>query len=164
MVYHKGAGAEGNSSRMYSYFPVYTCMRVVLKDTGSFVLRFDAKEEVLEELKNFCEKKQFHAGWFSAIGSASEVTIAFYNPRTKSFEERTMTEPLEIVSLTGNVSSLNGHIALHAHGSFADYGHRTWGGHASRVVVSATCELLLTPLAGTLKRTPDLDTRLNLLR
>ena len=138
-------------------------MRVVLKDAGSFVLRFDAKEEVLEELKNFCEKKQFSAAWFSAIGAASEVTIAFWNPRTKAYEERTMTEPLEIVSLTGNVSSLNGHIALHAHGSFADYGHRTWGGHASRVVVSATCELLLTPLAGTLKRSPDLDTRLNLL-
>jgi hypothetical protein len=139
-------------------------MKVVLKDAGSFVLRFDANEEVLEELRQFCQKKQCSAAWFSAIGAASEVTIAFWNPRTKVHEERTMTEPLEIVSLTGNVSSLNGHTAIHAHGSFADYGHRTWGGHANRVVVSATCEMVLFPITGTLKRTPDLDTRLNLLR
>ncbi len=139
-------------------------MKIVLKDSSSFVLRFDAKEEVLGELKGFCEKKQITAAWFSGIGAASEVTIAFWNPKTKTYEERTMTESLEIVSLTGNVSSLNGHIAVHAHGAFADYGHRTWGGHATRVVVSATCELVLKPLTGTLKRAPDLDTRLNLLR
>ncbi len=127
------------------------------------MFRFDQGEEVLAELIHFCEKNQIHAGWLSGIGASAEVAIGFYNPDTKTYEDRTLTEPLEVVSLGGNVASMNGHLMVHAHGSFGNQNYEVVGGHVHRLVVGPAFELLFTRIAGKLKRTPDLDTRLNLL-
>lgn len=139
-------------------------MKVVLKDAGNFVLRFDSGDDVFKELENFCKKNEIRAGWLSALGSASDVTLAFYNPHTRAFEEKTITAPTELLSLTGNLSVMNGHITIHAHGAVADQNYWMSGGHVKRLIAGPTVEMHFTHIAGTLKRVPDLKTRLNLLK
>jgi len=128
------------------------------------VFRFDEGEDVFKELENFCKKNQIKAGWFSALGSSSDVTLAFYNPHTKAFEDKTITAPTELLSLTGNLSLMNGHLEVHAHGAVADQNYWMSGGHVKRLIVGPTVEMHFTRFAGTLKRVPDLNTRLNLLK
>jgi predicted DNA-binding protein with PD1-like motif len=59
---------------------------------------------------------------------------------------------------------MNGHLTVHAHGAVADQNYWMSGGHVKRIVVGPTCEMYFTRIAGVLKRTPDLGTRLNLLK
>lgn len=139
-------------------------MKIVLKDGGRFVFRFARGDEVLGELKDFCIKNQIEAAWFSGVGLCDTLTIAFYDLETKKYIEKHSIEPLEIASLTGNVGTMNGATTVHAHGVFSNKSHHTIGGHVKKLVVSANAEVLMTRLAGTLKRVPDLDTRLNLFR
>jgi len=139
-------------------------MKVALKDAGTFILRFDQGEDVLEELKKFCVTNQIEAAWFSGHGACDTLTLAFYNLEAKQYEEKHTIEPLEVASLTGNVGSMNGTPTVHAHGVFANRNYHATGGHVRRLIVSTSIEIFLTRLHGVLKRVPDLDTKRNVLR
>ena len=51
----------------------------------------------------------------------------------------------------------------HFHMSFGDGQGRVFGGHLNRAVVSATCELVLQVLEGTVERAMDEEIGLNLM-
>lgn len=127
------------------------------------LLRFDMDEDVLKLLASFSQENHIAAGSFSALGAAREVTIAYYNLETKQYEDHTFAEDLEILNSTGNIGVLDGKPAIHCHGIFGRKDCSTIGGHIKKLIVSATCELTLTILDGTLKRSFDEKTGLNLL-
>lgn len=139
-------------------------MKVVLRSPNQFVLRFDRGEEVMEGLRKFCENESITAGSFSGLGACSEVVISRYNTNRKVYSDRKFAEIMEIVSLTGNVAKFQNDIAVHAHGSFSDYEFQTFSGHVKKLIVSATCEVMLEKLPGVLSREPDEATGLNLLQ
>jgi uncharacterized protein len=146
------------------HFPITPFMKVALKDGGHFVFRMDNGDDILAELTQFCHKNQIEAGWFSGFGSASDVTLEFYNPHTRVHEEKTITAQLEVLSLSGNVSMMNGHLAVSAHGAVADQNYWMSGGRIRRLIAHPSAEIFFTRIAGTLRRTPDLKTRLNKLK
>ena len=59
---------------------------------------------------------------------------------------------------------LDENTAIHCHGAFSDYNYATFAGHVKEIIVSATCEIHLTKLEGTLKRGHDTKTGLNLIK
>ena len=138
-------------------------MKIVLSDDKNYILRFDPNEEITRELSNFCEKEKLFAGTITGIGSASEVTISFYNLDTKQYESVTVARRMEIVSLLGNVALLEGKPFAHLHGIFSDADMQPISGHVKELVVSATCEIALTRFDGEVRRAHDPKTGLNLL-
>lgn len=137
-------------------------MQELLKDGGTYFLRFDRGDEVLSGVISFAEARSVEAGTFSGIGAASRVVISYYDLEIKQYSD-IMLEEVEIASLTGNIGILNGKRVVHAHGVFSGRDCAARAGHVKEIVVSGTCEVRLETLLGKLERKPDPETGLNLM-
>ncbi len=138
-------------------------MKVLFTDTTYSVLRFDSGEDVLGIFSVYCQDNSLHAGSFTGLGAAGEITLAYYNLETKHYEDHTYTEDVEIVNLTGNIAWMEGKPVIHCHGVFGRRDMSTLGGHVKKLIVSATCELTLTQVPSNFTRAYDEKTGLNLL-
>lgn len=138
-------------------------MEVALRDNSALVLRFDRGEDVLDELKWFCGREGIQAAAFTALGAAQEVELAWFNLTARQYRTQTITELMEIASLTGNASLESEKVFLHVHGVFSDSEMRTYAGHVNRLVVAATCELMLMVFSKPLTRQHSDEIGLKLL-
>ena len=69
----------------------------------------------------------------------------------------------EIVSLGRTITTKDGEFYAHLHMSAGDTEGRVLGGHLNEAVISATCELVLEIMDGTVERRFDPETGLNLM-
>lgn len=138
-------------------------MKTILHDNGTYILRFDRGEDVIEKLRRFCEEENIQAGSLTAIGAVQEIELAFYDVDTQEYLSTTFTEKLEIASVVGNVSRLESDIVIHAHGVFSDAKMDTHAGHINRMIVAATCEVVLRKLGGVIERAHSDEIGLNLM-
>ncbi len=134
------------------------------KFNHTYVVRMDKGEEVLTSLKELCQKENITLGSISAIGATDEVEIGIFDTNTKVYHSSTLKEPFEITSLSGNITTKEGEVYLHLHITVADKVHQVYGGHLNRCVISATCEMIITVLDGTVERVLDPVIGLNLLQ
>lgn len=138
-------------------------MKIILSDENTYVLRFDKGEEIIAGLTAFAAEREITAGVFSVIGACREIILAYYHLEDKTYQDKTLYEDMEIVSVTGNIGQMNDKVMIHAHGVVSDIDLETHGGHIKKLVISATGEVILQVLKGKLTRTFDPDTGLNLL-
>ncbi|CAN5135328.1 hypothetical protein BH11PAT1_BH11PAT1_7810 [soil metagenome] len=139
-------------------------MKVITLHKEQFLLRFDRGESVWEKLTEFVVEKKVASGIFSAIGACQEVTLSFYDLVKKEYRDTLVSEDLEILTITGNIAQMNQTAIIHAHGSFGKEDLSVIGGHIKTLIVSATCELILTAFEKKLERAYDETTGLNLLK
>lgn len=139
-------------------------MTIAIKSDTSYILRFDSGEEVIKCIEVFCAREGIGAASFSAIGAAHACTLSFYDLRVKAYRDETIQEDLEVIGLLGNVALLDGAPVVHAHGTLSDKDFNVHGGHVKQLVVSVTCEVMLTVLQGKLNRKFSEETGLNLLQ
>lgn len=139
-------------------------MKIILQNNNIFVLRFDPNEEVIVGLNNFATANHITAGSLTAIGATKEVLLSYYNLATKQYEDITISEDLEIVSMLGHIATMDEKIIIHCHGSFSDRTFQVKAGHVKKLIVSATCEVTLVRLEGKMERAFDQETGVNLLQ
>lgn len=139
-------------------------MHTILTEDRARVIRFDAGNELMSGLREYCDHAGIHSGSFTAIGAASSFTLSSYDLPKRIYNDKTFDGVWEIASLSGNVSTLSGHIIIHGHGTFSDEKMLCVGGHIKKCIVSATCELTLHVFEKRLEREGDPETGLNLLR
>lgn len=145
-------------------------MKLIFKDDRRYVLRFDKNDEVIEGLIQFAEQEKITAAAFWGIGAAEEVVLACYDLDAKAYYDRRFDERLEIISLTGNIARMrksgsdSERVVIHAHGSFSNKEMQLVAGHVKRLVVSATCEIVLMAMNGKLEREFSEEIGLNLLK
>lgn len=139
-------------------------MKVILEDKNVSILRFDAGEDVIKEIAKFCSEESIDGASFYAIGAAKQVTLSYYNLSTKTYQDKTFSEELEITGVLGNVATMEGNIVVHAHGTLGKDTYQIIGGHVKELIVSATCEVTLTKLEGVIEREYDDVTGLNLMK
>jgi len=82
--------------------------------------------------------------------------------KEKVFKGHTWEGDLEIVSIGGNINTMNGETYTHFHISVADESGNVYGGHLTEAVISGTGELVLTEIEGTVDRKFDEEIGLNL--
>ncbi len=128
-----------------------------------YAIRLEKGEKAVEKLLELCEKEDIKAGYFSGLGALSELELAHFNLVTREYSSKTLSGQYEIVSLHGNVSTLDGKSYIHAHIVVGDSEFRSWSGHLKEGTVGATCEIYLTKLDAALSRKKDEKTGLNLL-
>ena len=87
-----------------------------------------------------------------------------YNVAEKKYYANTFSGSFEIVSLTGTINTMNGAFYTHLHMSAGNDKGEVFGGHLNRAVVSATCEMVVDVLDGTVDRAYDPVTGLNLFQ
>ena len=139
-------------------------MRIIFQTKNEFVLRLDRGEDVLAELQNWAAQERVEGATLTVIGASKKVVLAYYNLETKQYQNHEITEDLEVVSVIGNVAMFDGVPVIHMHGTFSRPDLSVIGGHIKQLIVSATCEVVLRVLPGTLRRQHDEHTGLNLLQ
>ena len=151
-------------------------MRVIVKETGRYLLRFDRGEEIVSGLAVFAAQERIPGASFTAIGAAEKVVISFYphtnfsevgvgvySGRTKKYEDMLIKDELEISALSGNVAWKGSEPIVHAHGVFSDRAMKTFGGHVKKCVISFTGEVSLSVFGKKVERAHDEKAGLNLL-
>ena len=135
------------------------------KRFGSKILvRIDKDEEILEKIKELALKEKIRLAAVQALGATNSFTVGVYNVAEKKYYANTFSGSFEIVSLTGTINTMNGEFYTHLHMSAGNDKGEVFGGHLNRAVVSATCEMVVDVLDGTVDRAYDPVTGLNLFK
>ena len=127
---------------------------------NTLVVRIDRGEEILEQLKEACLRENVRLATVSAIGAVDEFTVGVYHVENKKYDKNTFTGAFEIVSLLGNITTMDGEYYAHLHMLAADDAGKTFGGAR----VSVTCEMFLTLIDGEIDRYHDDMIGINLLK
>ncbi len=99
----------------------------------AFLLRLDYGKELVRQIEDFMEEeKSIQAAHISAIGAVRNAVIGYYDQEKREYVKRELKEPLEILSLSGNVSVKNGRPFCHLHVLLGKMGRFT----------EATCSVL----------------------
>jgi uncharacterized protein len=138
-------------------------MKLITQDPLTTILRIDHGEDVLEEIRAYCDEQELSAATFTGIGAAKSVTLSWYDVTRKVYEDKIIEGQWEIVGLSGNVSLKNERAFVHAHGIFSDQSMIPQAGHIKKLIVGPTCEVALTVIEGSMERTHDERTGLFLL-
>ena len=133
------------------------------KQSGStYMVRMDLGEEITGNLKKLCENEQIRLGRVEAIGATDHAVIGVYDLAKKEYYPEPIDEFMEIASLNGNITAMDGKTYIHLHATLADQRHGIHGGHVIEMRVGATCEMFVTVLDGEVRRQRDEDLGINL--
>ena len=128
------------------------------------VISIGRGEEIIKSLLDFCEKNKIKLGYFSGIGAVNNVELAHYSVETKKYSTKIIEKPLEILNLSGNVTTMEGKCYIHAHIALSDEKMDAVGGHLKSAVVSAACEIFLVKIGSEAERYYDKSIGLNMLK
>ena len=129
---------------------------------NAIVARIDKGEEILEELKALVAKEHIRTASVEAIAGLQELEFGTYDPALQQYHPHRLSGFFEVISLLGNVTEREGQPYLHLHISVADESGGVQGGHLTRAVVGATCEMVIRPIDGAVGRRHVAVTGLNL--
>ncbi len=119
--------------------------------------------DLLEAISEICREKKIQLGWVTGLGAVRKARIGFYEQSRREYEFLEIDQPLEITSLTGNISLKDGSPFVHAHITLADSSGEAYGGHLAPGTIVFACELAIEVLEGTvLQREFDRETGLAL--
>ena len=130
---------------------------------NGFMIRFSKGEEIASSIASFCAAHNVTSGYFQAIGAVTEVELGYYHLEKKEYTFKQFEQEFEVVSLTGNVSLVEGKPFVHMHGVFSDEHFQCTGGHVKNGIVGATCEVYFVPFETELIREFDEEIGLKLL-
>ena len=131
---------------------------------NKIIVRIDKDEEILEQVKKLALKENIRLAAVQALGAISSFTAGVFKTDEKKYLSNEFEGAFEIVSLTGTINTMNGEFYCHLHISAGNEKGQVFGGHLNRAVVSATCEMVVDVLDGTVDRQYDPVTGLNLFK
>lgn len=132
--------------------------------THTATLILERGEELMDVLVKYATDHAPASAWLHVgVGGAGSATLSFYNLATKTYIDKTFDEPLEILSLQGDLAWTDGKPIWHIHGVFGRSDYSTVGGHVKELPIALTGELHLTLTDTPLTRRPNAATGLNLL-
>lgn len=132
-------------------------------DGNTIVLVLEQGEDIVEAVTDLAREQNGKFGTVSGIGACDDVELNFYNLETKTYEKKEIKEPLELISLLGNISHIDEKPFAHLHATFGTSQYETLSGHLTKAVVSATAEIVITMTNLDINRKHNADIGLNLL-
>lgn len=134
-------------------------------DGFNYTIRLQKDERFSQAMRTFAKQSGVISGWFSGIGGAESIEIAYYNLKDKAYKTHRPAGLHEVVSLTGNIAAgPDSSLMCHTHGVFANAGFQTVGGHVIDFVVGATLEVFVHVSQKSLQRYMDSEVGLPLLQ
>lgn len=131
---------------------------------NTIIARIDKGEEILEKIKEIALKENIKLANINALGAINNFTVGVFKVNEKKYYSNKFEGNFEIVSLTGTVNTMNGEFYTHIHMSAGNDNGEVYGGHLNKAVVSATCEMVINIIEGTVDRYFDKEIGLNLLK
>jgi predicted DNA-binding protein with PD1-like motif len=130
----------------------------------TLIVRLDKNEEIVEQVRVLAEKEKIRLATVEALGAVDDFTVGVFFTNEKKYYSNRFQGAYEIVSLTGTISTMDGHFYQHLHMSAGDAKGDVKGGHLNSANVSATCEMVIRIIDGEVDRYHDEEIGLNLFR
>jgi predicted DNA-binding protein with PD1-like motif len=127
------------------------------------VVVLERGEEAVSSLLRFARDEDVRSAQITAIGAFSEIVLGFFDPLRKRYEEISLREQVEVLTLTGNFTEASGGPGLHAHVAVGKRDGSAHGGHLMRGQVAPTLEAIVVEVAAELRRRIDPETGLALI-
>ncbi|GAH17957.1 unnamed protein product [marine sediment metagenome] len=127
-------------------------------------VRIDSGEEIVETLTQVCKKLDITAGTITGIGATDKAIVGLFDVKTKKYHSKELVGDHEIAPVYGNISTMNNEVYLHLHVNLCNSEHKSFGGHLTSAVVSATFEAVIDIINGKIERAFDATTGLNILK
>ena len=108
------------------------------------VLRVDDCEELLHALETACKEHAVRSARVSGIGALKNVQLRVLNPTMDGFLLRDFNEPMEITSLSGDITADRDNAFLHLHLTAATGEMQVIGGHIMHCIIASTAEIWIT--------------------
>lgn len=134
------------------------------KFNNTIVARIDKGEEILDKIKEIANKENIKLANINALGATNDFTVGVFKTDEKKYYSNNFTGDFEIVSLTGTINTMNGEFYSHIHMSAGNDKGEVFGGHLNRAIVSATCEMVINIIDGTVDREFNENIGLNLFK
>lgn len=134
------------------------------KFNNKYIVRLNVGEEIVESVKKFAQEQNIKFGTVTGIGAVNKAKIGLFNTETKEYQSTILEEDMEIISLAGNITEMNGEPYIHLHIALANSAHNVKAGHLNMAVISATGEIIIEAIDGYVDREFDDDIGLNLLK
>ena len=134
------------------------------KFDSTIIARIDKGEEILEKVKEIALKENIKLASIGALGAVNDFTVGVFKTDEKKYYSNSFQGYFEITSLNGTINTMNGEFYTHIHMSAGNEKGEVFGGHLNRVVVSATCEMVITIIDGSVDRYFDEEIGLNLFK
>ena len=131
---------------------------------NTIAARIDKGEEILEQVKAIALKEEIKLASIQALGAVNQFTVGVFKTDEKKYMANDFGGSFEIVCLTGTINTMDGEFYCHLHMSAGDDKGHVFGGHLNRALVSATCEMIITVIDGTVDRAFSEEVGLNLFR
>ncbi len=131
---------------------------------AKFVIRLEKGDDILPSLRSLAAKNRIGAGVFEGIGSLNTVKLGHYDFQTKNYKFEVFSEDLEILSLSGNIATMDGAPLPHAHVTLGKRDFSVIGGHLDEGSLANMVEIGLSSLPGKLVKLRNDEVGLNLLQ
>lgn len=112
---------------------------------GNYLIRLDLNQEIMSTLQKWAKEHGHTAGSFQGIGALKEAELGFYHLHEKTYEKKVFKDEMELISLHGNLSLVDGEPFVHIHVSLGDSQFKVWGGHLFSAKVAVTAEIFFRP-------------------
>jgi len=131
---------------------------------NGYILKIEKGEELIRALTVFCEENGVSSGSVSGIGGTDDVVIKYYDLEKEAYCSKCFSgKNYEIISLTGNISLVQGKPFAHLHVALGDSDYHVLGGHLESAVIDITWEITIHMTDDVLNRKFDEELKLNLL-
>jgi uncharacterized protein len=106
-----------------------------------YLVYLDPGDEVVRCLIQFAREQEVDCALVTGLGAVAELELGAGGGRDREHRRSHLHEPLEICSLTGTLTLVDGEPFPHLHGSFARRDHSLVGGHIYQAVCATGAEL-----------------------
>jgi predicted DNA-binding protein with PD1-like motif len=128
-----------------------------------YVLRLHKNNEIITALKEAAENQKINGAFFFGLGVGSSVVLGYFDVNKRTYIKKAFEGEYEFTSFSGNISTYSGDTIIHCHVTLTNRDFDAVGGHLVQASVAATCEIVIFPFTGILKRKRDRDTNLLVL-
>ncbi len=95
------------------------------------LLRVETGDDLLGAIERFVESQEIITAWLSYLGAVKGASLRYYDQSKLEYGDFQISEPLEVLVGTGNVSLLDSRPFVHTHAVFSDESGRAFGGHVN---------------------------------
>ena len=129
-----------------------------------WAVRLEDGDDILMSLRRFVEVKRIRAGLLEGIGSLKKVRLGYYDFETRKYSWQAFEEDMEILNLSGNVSTKDAGYIPHVHVALGRKDFSVLGGHLDDGSQANMVEVFVRRLPGELVKAHDQKIGLNVLQ
>lgn len=118
-------------------------MKAEIRPVRKIMGRLAKGADLLGALEAQCRLHNITLGEVWAIGAVTKARVGYYQQDIQKYMFLDLDQPLEILTLIGNVSLKDGQPMVHAHVTLGDAEGRAYGGHLAAGTPVFACEFVI---------------------